>query len=78
MCLFLHIGAVRAYIQSPTPSAIPAVVPVPSRVRLLDRNARLLVPVPLQRFLQSAVQQAWQTVQDLQWSLYGESLFTSL
>lgn len=41
-------GAIRSDIQSPAASFVPAVVSVPARVRLLDRDARLLVPVPLQ------------------------------
>lgn len=53
---FLCPGTVRADLQPPAASAVPAVVPVPARVRVLDRHARLPVPLPLQRLLQGALQ----------------------
>lgn len=60
-------------LHAPAASTIQAVVPVPSRVRLLDCYARVLIPLPLQRLLQGAVQQAtsWETT-IFQWTLHGK------
>lgn len=68
---------VRDNLHPPTTSIVQAVVHVPPRVRLLDRYARVLIPLPVQRLLQGAVQQAtssWKTT-IFQWTLHGKYVF---
>lgn len=62
-------GPVRADLQPPAASVVPAVMPVPARLRLLDRHARLPVPLPVQRLLQGALLQVREEGQD-QWTLH--------
>lgn len=50
-------------------------MPVPARVRVLDRDARLPLPVPLQRLLQGALQHQGQATGQVEahgWPLYGK------
>lgn len=52
MKILSPIGPVRAYLHPPAASIIPSDVRVPPRVRLLDCDAWIFIPLPIQRFLQ--------------------------
>lgn len=71
--MYVPIDPVRDYLHPPAASIVQAVVPVPARVRLLDCYARVLIPLPLQRLLQGAVQQttSWETT-IFKWTLHGK------
>lgn len=72
----LFAGAVRADIQPSAASIVSAFLSISASVCILDRDARVSVPLPLQRLLQSALHESDR--QNLQqrypqhWTLHGE------